>query len=80
MDKGRYTVILVYSTSHALKAEKVLHHSEIVCKLIPVPRHFSSDCGSCVRILRDDKERVLQVLKEAHIEIAGVHDLKPNMS
>jgi uncharacterized SAM-binding protein YcdF (DUF218 family) len=51
-----HTVILVYSTSHALRAEKLLHKVGITSKLIPVPRHLSSDCGVCVRIAQPDRE------------------------
>ena len=43
-----HIVILVYSPSHALRAEKLLQGATIPCKLIPVPRHLSSDCGVCV--------------------------------
>ena len=71
----QYTVILVYSTSHALRAEKLLHDAEIGCKLIPVPRHLSSDCGSCLRILRGDKDRAVQTLEAGKVEIAGIHDI-----
>ncbi len=69
-----FTVILVHSLTYALKAEKLLEQAAIPNKLIPVPRHLSSECGVCVRILRDDQERVLHVLNAAHLEIVGVHD------
>lgn len=75
MNTTQYTVILVYSTSHALRAEKVLGEEGILCKLIPVPRHLSSDCGSCIRILQEDKNRALPILAAAKVEMAGVHDL-----
>ena len=75
MKTTQYTVILVYSTSHALRAEKVLGEASIPCKLIPVPRHLSSDCGSCIRILQADKERALPILTDAKVEMAGMHDL-----
>jgi hypothetical protein len=74
MTDKRYTVILVYSTSYALRAEKVLAEAGIACKLIPVPRHLSSDCGVCVRIERADQEAVLQALEAAQVEIEGIHE------
>ena len=52
MTGGKHTVILVHSTSYAIRAERVLNMAEIPSKLIPVPRHLSSDCGVCVRIER----------------------------
>jgi hypothetical protein len=69
------SVILVYSTNHALRAEKLLKQAEIDCKLIPVPRHLSSDCGVCVRIEQECKEAVRQVLEAGRLEYEGIHDV-----
>ncbi len=71
---SQHAVILVYSTSHALRAEKVLMKAGIPCKLIPVPRHLSSDCGVCVRIEQADREAALQALEVAGVGLEGVHD------
>lgn len=73
MSEGTYTVILVYSTSHALKAERALEKEGIESKLIPVPRQLSSDCGVCIRIRRDDTDRACETLRSARVEIEGVH-------
>ncbi len=75
MMDNTYAVILVYSTGHALQAEKVLCEAGITCKLIPVPRHLSSDCGSCLRILRADRETAHALLEARCIEIQGLHDV-----
>jgi hypothetical protein len=71
---NRYTVILVYSTSYALRAEKVLQAAGIPCKLIPVPRQLSSDCGVCVRIQRADREAARQTLEAERVEIDSIHE------
>lgn len=60
-----YAAILVQSTSHALRAEKLLHRAGIESKLIPVPRALSSDCGVCLRIAVDDADRARAAL-ESH--------------
>lgn len=75
MTSNKYAVILVYSTSHALRAEKVLLEAGIPCKLIPVPRHLSSDCGVCVRIERADQEPALQALEAARVVMERVHEI-----
>jgi hypothetical protein len=74
MTPETYAVILVYSTSYALRAEKLLHRAAIECKLVPVPRHLSSNCGVCVRIARSDREAAQQVLERAGVELEGVYD------
>jgi hypothetical protein len=73
---GKHAVILVYSTSYAIRAEKILHQAEIASKLIPVPRYLSSNCGVCLRIERTDKEAAQKALKAAKMEIEGIHDLE----
>jgi len=57
-----------------LRAEKVLARAGIDCKLIPVPRHLSSDRGVCVRVRRADGAAVRCALEEAGVEIEGVYD------
>jgi len=75
MTSGEYAVILVYSTSYAIRAEKVLLKAGIQSKMIPVPRHLGSNCGVCVRIERADKEAARQALEAVGVEIDGVHDI-----
>ena len=75
MRTDTYAVILLYGTSHAIRAERVLYLSGIECKLIPVPRHLSSSCGVCVRIERADQQAALDTLGKARVEIEGIHDI-----
>ena len=70
-----YAVILVYSTSYALRVEKILQGAGINTKLIPVPRHLSSDCGVCVRILQTDQDQAVQQLEKDRCEYASIHPL-----
>lgn len=75
MNPPQYGVILVISTSHALKAEKVLKKEKIPCKLIPVPRQLSSDCGSCIRVERDQLELAFRLLKASNVSVDGMHEI-----
>ncbi len=75
MTPSQYAVILVDSTSHAMRIERLLTQHQIECKLIPVPRQLSSDCGVCVRFQLDDKEKVMQCLNNLHIEIQGIFEI-----
>ena len=76
MNARTYTVILVYSTSYAMRAENLLHRAGVRTKLIPVPRHLSSNCGVCLRIAPSDRETAQQTLQQAGIEIEGIHDIQ----
>ena len=75
MSAKPYAVIIVYSTSHALRIEKLLDGQGITNKLIPVPRQISSDCGVCVRILRADVPAAQVAIDAAQIDIQGIHEI-----
>ena len=69
--------ILVFDSIHrVMKAEKILMAEGIDMRLIPTPRHISSDCGMVVQIHRSDAELVLSLLRDGDVEIAGVYDLE----
>jgi len=65
MNAVEYQVVLFKSVSHALLAEKTLKAAGIPHKLIPVPRHISSDCGVCLRIDAADRVRIERALAGA---------------
>ena len=62
-------MILVHSTSHAIHAERVLKRAKLAVKLIPTPRHLSSDCGSALRIKLRDRAASEEALREAGVPI-----------
>ena len=70
-----YAVILVESTSLALRIEKLMKKEGFIYKLIPVPRHLSSDCGVCVRILKHDSEAINTLLIKNRIEVQSIESL-----
>jgi hypothetical protein len=68
-------VILFPSIHFALRAEKMMKEKAISYKLIPVPRHLSSDCGVCLRISWEKKDEVIEVLAQAGVKVDGAHAL-----
>ena len=62
-DKKSYNVILFKAVSYALKAEKILKKEGLPHKLIPVPKHISSDCGVCLMIHLDVKDKIIAALQ-----------------
>ncbi len=70
-----YAVVLVHTTSHAIHAERVLKREGVGVKLIPTPRHLSSDCGSAVRIAGEDREQSEELLAAANVPVDRVEPL-----
>jgi hypothetical protein len=68
-----YEVVLFHSVSYALKAEKILKSKNISYKLIPVPRHISSDCGFCVRF----PSRLHQQIADALTDVVEFVSIQP---
>lgn len=50
--------------SEALRFERVLKDKKVNVRLMPVPRRFSSSCGTCAAISADDYELVSNIIEE----------------
>jgi len=68
-------VILFASTHFAIRAEKLAKEKGFVVKLIPVPRHLSSDCGVCLRFSWDQKREIEKTINQAGVQMEEVHCL-----
>ena len=68
-----YSVVLFHSTSHAIRAEKVLEEAGFRIKMIPTPRQLSSDCGMALRFDRTEEEPVAATLGENKVPANGIH-------
>ena len=75
MPEATCGVLLFASVQHAVKAEKILLAAGLPHKLIPVPKHISSDCGVCLRFPSEFETRVLAAL-EGKVRIDAVRPLK----
>ena len=63
MNGGPWEVVLFPSVHHALRAERFLKEAGLPCKLIPIPRNLSSDCGVCLRFDPPLRPRVEEALR-----------------
>lgn len=70
-----FAVILVSTTSHAIRGERVLCGAGVAAKLVPTPRHLSSDCGSAIRVPAGERDQALAVLEAAGVLIERVEPL-----
>jgi hypothetical protein len=73
-DKKSYDVVLFKAVSYALKAEKILKKEGLPHKLIPVPKHISSDCGICLMVHLDVKDKIITALEDK-VDIENVRPL-----
>ena len=71
-----YAVILFPSIHHAIRAEKKAKENGFSVKLIPVPRHLSSDCGVCLRCSFEQREILKCFLQQEGVKIEGTHSLE----
>jgi hypothetical protein len=58
-----------------MRIEKLLKARGVACKMIPVPRQISSDCGVCIRITSAQAEAVRETIEKARLEIQGIADI-----
>ena len=74
-ERSSYGVILFRSVQGALAAERILIQAAISHKLIPVPRHLSSDCGFCLRFDWQHREALTELLGSGSLGIQGIERL-----
>jgi hypothetical protein len=70
---AEYSVVLFYSTAHAIRAEKLLQRAGYQIKMIPTPRQLSADCGMALRLERADGDRVTAALEKNKVPFNGIH-------
>jgi len=75
MAESERSVFLFSSTSAAIRAEKLALESGIRVKLIPVPRHLSSDCGVCLRCDSAELDAIRLLLEGSRVEWEDVRSL-----
>jgi hypothetical protein len=74
-EKPQYSVMLFKAVSYVLKAEKILKKEGLPHKLIPVPKHISSDCGICLRFEPAMQNKIEAALLNK-VEIEDIRALK----
>lgn len=63
-----YYVVLFYSTSLAIRGEKIAKKAGLKVKLIPTPRHLSSDCGTALRFEERDRKALEYAFEESCLD------------
>lgn len=65
---NQYGVVLFNGTQAAIRAERVLTKAGRVVKLVPTPRHLSSDCGVALRFAWPEEPAVRKGLQASQVE------------
>ena len=65
-------ILLVHTSGHAFSIEKSLKKRGIACRLTPIPRRVSSDCGICLRFDPKDLDAVSDFVKTLSFEVEGI--------
>jgi hypothetical protein len=60
-------IVTFPSTYAAIKAERLCMQHAITCKVIPVPRDISSDCGIALELDPDQKDLAEKMFQEQAI-------------
>jgi hypothetical protein len=68
-------VVLFPTSAHVMRAEKLLKDAGLSCRLIPVPRHLSSDCGICLVVLRSEAGSACALLEAKRVAYDTVSEL-----
>lgn len=65
--------ILFYTTQAAFLCEKILKSNNILVKLTPTPREFSSDCGISAYFWKTSTQNVEQILTKNSVDFEIVN-------
>lgn len=69
----KYNLFTFISTSHALKAEKVLKAEGMSFIMIPTLREISASCGLSVKVDPDDLDSSADILRQNEVQSDGVY-------
>ena len=69
--------VVTFATVHnVMKSETVLKQKGLYVRLIPVPRHISSDCGMALEITDTEGDTIRAILKDGGLpEPEGIYPL-----
>lgn len=68
MAKSENLFVTFYTTAEAIATEQVCKSRNISGKLVPVPRRLSAGCGVSWKANIEDRDIIVEALKEEDIE------------
>lgn len=64
------------SMTHVLAAERAARKSGISCRMVPIPRNLSTDCGMCISVKAENGQAFLSVVEEKGLTPERVEEHK----
>jgi hypothetical protein len=55
------------SMTHVLTVERAARKHGISCRMVPVPRNLSTDCGMCISVPAEEGDAFLEIAAEKGI-------------
>lgn len=69
-------IVAFNSTHHAIRTDKLLNESNMKVTTLPTPREISSSCGISVRFLKDDIDKVIDIIESNEILYHGIFKIE----
>ena len=69
-------IVAFKSTQHAIRTDKLLNESNMKVTTLPTPREISSSCGISVRFLKDDINKVIDIIESNEILYHGIFKIE----
>ncbi len=64
------------SMTHVLSAERAARKERISCRMVPIPRNLSTDCGMCISLKAENGEAFLDAIKKVGLTPERIEEHK----
>lgn len=66
----KFIIASADSTHLVMQLEKIFLENKINCRIIPLPTEISANCGLSIKLKLEDKDKIMNILKERNEEIS----------
>ncbi|WP_163469410.1 DUF3343 domain-containing protein [Fusobacterium sp. IOR10] len=66
----KFIIASADSTHLVMQLEKIFLENKINCRIIPLPTEISANCGLSIKLKLEDKDKIINILKERNEEIS----------
>ena len=60
---SEHLFMIFVSMTHVLAAERAARKQGIQCRMVPIPRNMSTDCGMCISVREEDGEAFIEAVR-----------------